>query len=469
MRRKLGIIGLFLVMLLSSFLISCAQASSTWSQTYCAHWGTDAFIGTSDGGYAIAGGFGYQIEGTYTGSGSLTRVDFFLTKLDSNGVLQWTQRYSSGERGDAEAISVVQTSDSGYALVGRVSDSVRSYDGDVWLVKTDSSGKLEWSRTYDEFDVDFGSDVIQTSDRGFAIIGGSYGNGDPKGTGFWLMKTDASGNIQWNETYGTQENYESACSLVEALDGGYALVGNMYNFSAGRIWLVKVDPIGNMEWNQTFAARNSTATGGPQALVATSDGGYALIGSKIQPNTTTYGAIGTGWLIKTNALGEEEWNQTFGTSGSDDDVSALIQTPDGGYMLAGARGLFDPATKGDVWLIKTDPEGNILWNKTYGGLPDVNGQYHMDRGFGLTPAPDGGYAILAETEYPAMQDALVEGRIWLIKTDCSGTTPALSDTVTPIPTPAPIPPPKSDLWIVLPLTAAAAAFLAVTKFMKRKA
>jgi hypothetical protein len=450
------------------------QASSTWTKTYPLHWSTNSMIGTSDGGYALAGGFGYTIEGTYTGSGSLTRVDFFLTKIDANGFVQWTQRYSGGQRGDAEAASVIQTSDGGYALAGKISDSVRSYQADAWLVKTNSEGKIEWNHTYAGPGVDFAGDIIQTSDGGYAIAGSSYTNGDPALTDFWLAKTDALGNIQWTHKYGTPENYEVAYSLVEAPSGGYALVGNTYNFTSSSIWLVKVDPSGDMEWNQTFGAKNGTSTNGLQALVATSDGGYALIGGKTQAAATSYGAIGTGLLIKTNPQGEVEWNQTYGTIGDDDCLSALIQTQDGGYLLAGSKDMINLTTKGDVWLLKIDPEGNMMWNQTYGGLPDFTGQYHSDSGYGLVEALDGGYVVLAKTEYPVPSSTLGEMRVWLIKTDEEGVAPALSDVSSPITSLPPLSPQNptfskqsqlpGDLLLTVAIVGVGASLLTVLSF-----
>ncbi len=336
-RKKLGLMGVVLFILLSSSLTCSAQASMTWSQIYGAHT-VKELIGTSDGGYAIAGSFGYSIEGHYSGSGSLLRDDFLLIKIDPNGTLQWTQRYGGGERGDAEAYSLIQTSDRGYALAGKTSDNVRSYERDVWLVKTDSSGNMEWNRTYG-IPGATQAEVIQTGDGGYAIAGGSCTTTDPKLTEFCLVKTDGCGNVQWNQTYGTPENYEMAYSLVEASDGGYTLAGRKYNLAESSIWLVSVDSLGNLKWNRTLSGDL-----GSQGLIATSDGGYALASNE---------------LIKTNAQGEVEWRQNY-AGPAESSLSALVQVADGGYTLVGSTDSFDPTTNSDVWLVKTDPRGNML-------------------------------------------------------------------------------------------------------------
>ena len=344
--KSMCLIGIVIFILFSIPFIYCTQASSTWSQTYVGSY-ANVLVGTSDGGYAMAG---------YAGNNS------YLMKTDANGTLQWTKTYDGGNW--EEAYALVQTSDGGYALAGSSGDKVGIYHSDFWLVKTDPSGNMEWNHAYGGPGIEKAGSVIQTDDGGYAVAGytDSFGIGLKD---FWLVKTDPNGNMEWNQTYGTAENYEQAYSLVKTFDGGFALAGTMNNLNDNSIWLVKVDPLGNMEWNQTFGGENGTGVGGPQALVATSDGGYALVGGKTSPITTSYGAVQDGLLIKTNARGDEEWNQTYGTPG-DDGLSALVQATDGGYALVGARDLFGP-TKGDVWLIKTDSRGNMLWNKTYGG------------------------------------------------------------------------------------------------------
>ncbi len=416
-RKKPCLMGVVLFILLSSSLTCSAQASVTWSQIYGAHT-VKVLIGTSDGGYAIAGSFGYSIEGHYSGSGSLLRDDFLLIKIDPNGTLQWTRRYG-GERGDAEAYSLIQTSDRGYALVGKLSDNVRSYESDVWLVKTDSSGNMEWNHTYTALGATQ-ADIIQTGDGGYAIAGGSCTTTDPKLTEFCLVKTDDIGNVQWNQTYGTPENYEMAYSLVEASDGGYTLAGRKYNLTESSIWLVKIDPLGNIKWNRTLSGDL-----GSQGLIAASDGGYALASNE---------------LIKTNAQGEVEWRQNY-AGPAESSLSALVQVADGGYTLVGSTDSFDPTTNNDVWMVKTDPRGNMLWNKTFGGLLS-HGQFpSSDSGHGVVQAPDGGYVILADTEFPLPSSSFGETRVWLIKTDEAGNAPKLSDVYPPVTDFPPIPPP----------------------------
>jgi hypothetical protein len=227
-------------------------------------------------------------------------VNFQLISSVGASSAVWTQTYG-GE--DLEyAYSLVETSDGGYAIAG-YTDSFGAGESDFWLVKTDASGTLQWSQTYGTDDNDKAYSLIQTHDGGYAMVGycnivtqtdgGSY----EVSKDFWLVKTDAHGNMEWNRTYGG-ERYEYAYSLVETSDGGFALAGETDSFGAGEedFWLVKTDASGNMEWNQTYGGTNYDNA---FSLVVTSDGGYAIAGY-----TASFGAGASDfWLVKTDEHG----------------------------------------------------------------------------------------------------------------------------------------------------------------------
>jgi len=190
-----------------------------------------------------------------------------------------------------------------------------------------------WSRIYEIGPVLEANSMIETSDGGYAIAGGVYTPAD-----FWLVKIDELGNMQWNRTYGGEEkDVARARSLVETSDGGYALAGFTESFGQGEedFWLVKTDADGNMQWNRTYGGPDSEKA---YSMIQTSDGGYALAGD--------------GLFVKTDANGNMEWNRTIIGDGSR--ALALVQTSDGGYALAGR-----------LWLMKTDAYGNIEWKQTY--------------------------------------------------------------------------------------------------------
>jgi hypothetical protein len=266
-----------------------------WSQTYG---GPDddaasTVIQTSDGGYALAG---------YTDSYGVGSHDFWLVKTNQYGETEWRRTY--GGPYNEIPYSLVQTNDGGYALAG----FTLSYSVDFWLVKTDPSGYMVFNVTMGGFDDEIAYSVIQTSDGGYALAGytGSYGAG---GYDFWFVKTDQYGDPQWNQTYGGLNN-EIAYSLVQTTDGGYALAGYTESFGAGGsdVWLVKTDSSGNSNWDQTY--NNAYGQGNAEraySLIQTSDGGYALAGI-----TQFFSANGYDyWLVKTDSTGAEQWDWAY--------------------------------------------------------------------------------------------------------------------------------------------------------------
>jgi hypothetical protein len=155
----------------------------------------------------------------------------------------------------------------------------------------------------------------------------------------------------WSQTYGGTE-YDMAYSLVSTFNGGYTIAGTTQSFGAGDddFWLVKTDAFGNMEWNRTYG---ETLGQFANSLVVASDGGYAIAGNAVSPDPGLVSA----WFVKTDANGVMEWNRTYGAAGFDEACS-VITTSDGGYAIVGSTSSFG-AGGADFWLIKTDETGVV--------------------------------------------------------------------------------------------------------------
>jgi len=335
-----------------------------------------SLIQTSDGSYLIAGyteslSFGEGEADVYV----VTTVDVYVVKLDANGNLQWTK--TIGGPDNERVNSLIQTSDGGYAIAG-ATESFGAGERDVYVVKLDTNGNLQWTKTIGGPESDGGNSLIQTSDGGYAIAGytKSFGAGE------WdvcVVKLDAHGNLQWTKTIGGPAD-EIGISLIQTPDGGYVIAGYTRSFGAGEwdVYVVKLDAHGNLQWTKTI--------GGPAdeigiSLIQTSDGGYAIAGA-----TESFGAgSGDVYVVKLDAKGNLQWTKTIGGPESEGGYS-LVQTSDGGYAIAGYTGSFD-AGGWDVYVIKLNANGNLQWTKTISAKSQI-----LDR-LSLIQTSDGGYAI----------------------------------------------------------------------------
>jgi hypothetical protein len=268
--------------------------------------------------------------------------------------------------------AVQQTTDGGYIVIG----TTPSYGPGTragWLIKIDEYGNEEWNKTYGGPGAETGYDGQQTSDNGYIIVGftDSYiENGDA-----WLVKTDELGNLEWSKRYGGYFT-EVGNGVKQTNDGGYILVGrtNSYGSSGDEnIWLLKTDKDGNELWNKTF---DNGGFDNGFSVQQTSDEGYIITGTV--DSDTWCDVI----LIKTDTNGNQQWSKTYGGSG-EDGACSVQQTNDGGYIVLGSTLSLEFGGYG-AWLIRTDSEGNELWNKTYFGSGLGTVQLTNDGGFVFT-------------------------------------------------------------------------------------
>jgi len=317
----------------------------------------------------------------------------------SVGDIQWSQSY--GDIGDDWGYAVIQTADRGFVLAGTTFNN-ETGDYDAWLVKTDTSGMPQWDQLYGSYADDWAYTIIQTADGGFAFAGttysGSFGLGEWDG---WLVKTDASGEYQWDQLYGTDEDDE-VYAIIQTADGGFALTGTTFDNETGNYdaWLVKTDVGGDQQWDQIFGSYEDDWG---YAVIQTADGGFVLAGTTFNNETGDNDA----WLLKTDASGEYQWDQLYGTDEADE-AYAAIQTADGGFALTGTT--FDNETGDyDAWLVKTDASGEYQWDQLYGTDKD-------DEAYAAIQTTDGGFALAGYTDSSGVGvwDA------WLVKTDASG-------------------------------------------------
>jgi len=366
----------FLVIILLCITLLNAQAPDTlWTRTYGGPDPFDEDVGysvqqTSDSGYIIAG---------YTESFDIDYGDVWLVKTNANGDTLWTGNYG-GDRRD-EGRSVQQTYDKGYIIAGwTLSSGAGHYD--VFLVKTDSIGNRIWTKTYGWLDTDGGNSVIQTSDSGY-VVAGRYNPYDFGNMDVYLIKTKENGDTLWTRRYGGLWSDEGN-SVQQTTDTGYIIAGFTNSHTAGAnidVYLIKTDENGDTVWSKTYGGAQSDRG---YSVQQTFDNGYIIAGK-----TNSFGGGSCDiYLIKTDTIGDTIWTKAYG--GADEEEGwSVQQTSDSGYVVAGYTQSYG-AGYADIYLIKTDVNGDTLWTKTFGGE-------WSDKGYAVQCTSDNGYAITGYT------------------------------------------------------------------------
>ena len=422
-----------------SLFSALAQPSMQWAKCFGGK-GNDvaqSMIQTYDGGYLIVGSTNSldgDVAGLHDSLGS--RADYWLIKLDSNGILLWQKCIGGSDKDSATCL--IQTKDSGYAICGYswsddgdVAGNNYHYSADFWVVKLSSQDSIQWQKTYGGYQDDKAYSIIQTYEGGYMVAGNTMSpDGNVTGyhgaTDYWIIKLDSLGNLIWNKCYGGSGD-ETAKSIVQTFDGGYIICGftdsdngdvtGLNKDNSGNntydIWIVKTDSAGEILWEKTY--------GGMQndygcAIIQTKDSGYAIFGTcDFGKNDSGYYFYDDYCLIKIAGNGAIEWQQRYGGSNYDE-ASSMTQTNDGGFLLAGYTLSNDYEVSGnhggyDAYIVKTDSLGNYQWSKCYGGSRD-------DVPYSIVQTKDGGYAFAGSTfsndgDVFGWHDSCILGSIYL--------------------------------------------------------
>jgi len=351
---------------------------------------------------------GFAFTGATGSYGKAGFYDAWLVKTDDQGIIKWNQTY--GSMFDDATYSIIQTSDGGYILAGNTGITQVGCDG--LLLKTDANGKMEWNQTYSREWAIHINTIIQTIDNGYALAGYVLYLQEMHFDAL-LMKTDTNGEVQWERTFGGLGT-DKFVSGIQTIDGGYALVGYTTSFGAGKedFLLMKIDSEGFVKWTQTYGGENKEMG---NSIVQTSDGGFALIG-----HTTSFEAgASDAWFVKTDVNGLMKWNRLYGdfliewnrvAKVTWEEGQAIIQVDDGGFVLAGL--IESTIAKKDVWIMKINANGVIQWNQIHGGSANENVN-------ALIKTNDGGLMLAGYSSSFGAGDR----DAWLVKTGAYGTSP----------------------------------------------
>lgn len=305
---------------------------------------------------------GYIIAGTAIVNGS---EQVLLIKTDSHGTIQWSKTY--GDTAREFGLSLIVANDGGYAVVGIANGS------DALLMKTDASGTLQWSKTYSGAGIEKGFDVRQSADGGYVIAGESDSGASAYAL---LIKTDSGGALQWSDTYGVQGSSSTGYSVQCSDDGGYVIAGIS---NGSHAYVVKTDAQGTVQWSNSYGGAHATRA---YSIVKDTDG-YEIAGDILD------GSIHSAYMVKVDTGGKELWNHTYYGSGNEWYAKSMAKVSDG-FIMAGQSHNITTGTD-SLLLIKTSPVGALQWNGVYGVLGS-------SMGFSAQRATDGTY-VAAGTAY----------------------------------------------------------------------
>ena len=329
----------------------------------------NSIIQCADKGYAITGG-------TYSFNDSVNG-DVYIIKLDSNGVLKWTR--TIGGSGVDLGYSIIQTKDKGYAVSGFTS-SYGAGRNDFYVIKLDSVGNLQWTKTIGGNGDDESNSIVQTRDGGYGIAGTTYSY-DSGNVNAYIVKLDSSGNFLWSKIIGTGLTW--GFYMIGTKDGGFMITGltNNCNISVYRNYLaLKLDSMGNIQWEKSVGGDYYDYG---YSVIQTKDGGYALTGW----SDSFISGVPSLYVVKLDSSGTLQWGTAIGNYNNG---YSIVQCNDGGYIAAGWSQFYG-AGYGDVYLVKLDSSGVVLWTKTFGGDS-------LEKGYSIITTEDKGYAVAGFTK-----------------------------------------------------------------------
>ncbi len=307
----------------------------------------------------------------------------FLLKTDLNGDTLWLKIYGTAPMIHYTGVgsSLIPTADSGFVFCGTIADTAIYAYQDMLLMKFDSLGDTLWTKRYGGSGQDVGQDCAQTLDNGLILIGFTRSFGDTSGD-IYLVKTDSVGNLEWDTTYGFSGSLETGISVDITDDGGYIL-GGYSTINGNRIWILKVDSNGDTLWTTKINV-NGTVSG---FVIRSLDGGYIVHSSKDK----LMGNGKDGYIAKLDSNGAIIWERTYVGSSNDDWFSQVIELSDGSIVAAGQSRNENNISSG--WLLKAASNGDSLWSRKFSVPDSLSQQFWslrvtQDKGFIMS-----GYAV----------------------------------------------------------------------------
>ena len=392
--------------LITIVLIGWAMSSVCHAQLWAITYGGGNFEQdpsiqqTIDSGYIV----GSETTSFVSGVGD---SNIWIFKLNNDGSMAWEYTYGAA---DPEWFgSIQQTRDEGYIVAGDT-QSFGEGGADLWVLKLDADGSIDWQKTYGAGLWEFAGAIQQTRDGGYILTGHTSSFGADE-YDVWVLKLAADGAIQWQRIY-NKTGYEGPPPVIrQTSDGGYILTAGTVSGGKWDLWMLKLDAGGNIVWQRQYGG---TENDWANDVRQTSDGKYIVAGLTCSYNLGPVSGTCRAWVLKLNANGTIAWQNTYGPDwGAQAD--AVEETDDGSYIVAGSFKLSFEC-QDDLWLLKLDSnDGSIMWQYTYGDCND------MDIGADVTQTADGGYFLAGGAR--SFSGSHLDQDMWALKLSSSGVIP----------------------------------------------
>lgn len=346
-------------------------------------------------------------------------------------VIVWEKNY--GGSADEIPNSIISTEDGGYIIIGEThstdKDITISYgESDVWVIKINDVGDIEWQKNYGGSNDDIGYSII-SSDEGYIFVASTSSDDNHVeenigGTDIWVVAINVNGDIKWENTYGGT-NSDVGRTIIQTSDGGYLIGAESFSidmindFLGKNIMLIKIDSFGNMEWSNTYGGnQNDSFLIGSNIIESLQ--GYVAVGftSSDDENVTNNNGASDLWIFKTNYLGDLQWQKNYGGSASEQG-GQIIETSDGEYIISAQTTSSDMGVDyygggNDNLLIKLNSNGDLLWQENYGGTGNENTP-------SLQLISDGSYTVVSNTTSSNIDVSNNNGEsdIWMYNIDDS--------------------------------------------------
>ena len=364
-------------------------------------YGWNAAYSPFDGGIVVVGRRSPEING---------QTDMWAIKTDERGILEW--EHSFGGNGDEDGYDVIATSDGGFLFIGHTWSFGNSQQ--VYAIKTDFHGNIQWEKTYGGVMWEVGEAVIEVKGGGFVIAGHSNSPGISSGNSdMYLIKIDINGNLLWQWAFGNlaSPNHEWAYDLFQLPDEGFLVAGarDRYGTESRNILVIKIDKEKNLIWEKEFKT-DGYADEVAYSISQANDGKFFIC---TMVNSITEANTYQSQVIKIDAYGNIDWQRTFKSDSRKYHRFSAASTQSGDLIIVGTSTQdLIMGQKDDAFIVRIDLNGNILWTRPYGTAD------HDDWGWSVFEKPNTNLVFVGSTQ--SFGASLFD--VYLVGTNADGLT-----------------------------------------------